>query len=995
MKKILFIVLLALSGAMLAQNTVSSEIIQKADSLLKQKEYLRAAQHWETAIQHTSKKDPSYSLYSSKLFFTKGKISEQEGDYPTAVTYYNSAQKALNDHTSPVAPEYVIDTYNGLYHALAYAGKWEMALVKGNEGLAFFTEKVNKETQADYIYDLAYINDRLKNHTEAIALYQQAIDKYKELKTNKNFDLGLAYQNLATVYSTIGFFSERLKSFEQARSYWEKDTEINPSYLITLYGNLLKLYIEYGDTAKAEALFTALNQIPNNTLQTADIASKFRLKVMYNAFLGQLTETEMQQRYFNAFFSSLPLHEKNQYSNHYLAALLELADLYIAQEVDQLANKTLSSALTVSKRYHKPFYEMSVYSKQAKLAIGKNDDTAALDYLNMALAIDEIEPIGLVNVANILIKKANLQTKRKRFAEANAALKKALSALAEKQIDRPEAITVKTFEKQHSSFFIMALKDAAGVYKELYNSTQQKDYAKNARYLYSLAAEVFGLYYQNGEYNTDLDHFNKSINEGIYEMHTALGLSLSDTVIERVQANNSQVLRNEFERKYTQFLAVDQSLLSQRNVLQFKIKHLQDSKTGKGKRQQLQDSLKTLDREIAAKAPLLQSFYQNVYQLKNIKQHISKDELLINYFMGYEYSYAIAISKNDVHLYRLAKTDTLKETLNAFYNALQNPQKNVLPQARQLYKSLILPLEDKLTTYKTLTIIPDDYLHYLPFEVLEREKGPLLTTHTIQYANTVALWYFLKEHPYQSKADKDLLVAFAPQYTSTEDKGQNLRGSRFQEIEGARQEAETITTTFGGDLFLGDEATIENFITHSSTYKIYHLAMHAVLNEQEHYKSSLIFNGNDPFDFSSLYGLYFPADLVVLSACNTGVGKLASGEGLLSLSRALTYSGARSSVYSLWEVPDKETAEIMASFYRYLQTGENKATALANAKRDFKQNNPMKGHPYYWAGFVIAGDTVPILAKNNTLQGLLLVTGVAVCLGVFLYRRKKQVKSSI
>src|SRR5690606_20235567 len=108
-------------------------------------------------------------------------------------------------------------------------------------------------------------------------------------------------------------------------------------------------------------------------------------------------------------------------------------------------------------------------------------------------------------------------------------------------------------------------------------------------------------------------------------------------------------------------------------------------------------------------------------------------------------------------------------------------------------------------------------------------------------------------------------------------------------------------------------------------------------------------------------------DLVVLSACNTGVGQLTEGEGLLNLSNALTYSGVRASVYSLWEVPDKETSEIMVSFYRYLETGTNKTEALANAKRDFIKNNPLNTHPYYWAGCVFNGDSDHFLIAHNQL----------------------------
>src|SRR5690606_3553124 len=129
---------------------------------------------------------------------------------------------------------YCIDIYNALYHSLAYAGNWNEALEKGNEGLALFNDTIDKEMRADYIYDLGYINDQLGNYEEAISLYSQSILLYESLNKNKHFDLGLAYNNLGTSYRHIGFFSERLNSFEKAKFHWEKDTTINPSYLTTL-----------------------------------------------------------------------------------------------------------------------------------------------------------------------------------------------------------------------------------------------------------------------------------------------------------------------------------------------------------------------------------------------------------------------------------------------------------------------------------------------------------------------------------------------------------------------------------------------------------------------------------------------------------------------------------------------------------------------------------------------------------------------------------------
>src|SRR5690554_6559957 len=160
----------------------------------------------------------------------------------------------------------------------------------------------------------------------SINLYQQAIATYKTLE-NKHFDLGLAYNNLATVYKQIGFFTERLKSYEQAKAYWETDSNIDPSYLITLYGNMLKLYMEYGDATKAKDLFRAIHVLADSAVQPGDKVNILRLQIIYHTFSNNLYKAEEELEKFTDYFFKLP--QKESYSQHYLAALIDLADCYI------------------------------------------------------------------------------------------------------------------------------------------------------------------------------------------------------------------------------------------------------------------------------------------------------------------------------------------------------------------------------------------------------------------------------------------------------------------------------------------------------------------------------------------------------------------------------------------------------------------------------------------------------------------------------------------
>jgi CHAT domain-containing protein len=118
--------------------------------------------------------------------------------------------------------------------------------------------------------------------------------------------------------------------------------------------------------------------------------------------------------------------------------------------------------------------------------------------------------------------------------------------------------------------------------------------------------------------------------------------------------------------------------------------------------------------------------------------------------------------------------------------------------------------------------------------------------------------------------------------------------------------------------------------------------------------------------------------LVTLSACQTGIGKLQKGEGMLSLARAFNYAGASSIITTLWKINDQSTSEIMASFYKNLSDGLSKKEALRQAKLTYLTTNddPLLNHPYYWSGIVLTGNTMPVVSTNYLLWIFLSIAGV-------------------
>ncbi|MEZ4684577.1 MAG: CHAT domain-containing protein [Bacteroidia bacterium] len=150
--------------------------------------------------------------------------------------------------------------------------------------------------------------------------------------------------------------------------------------------------------------------------------------------------------------------------------------------------------------------------------------------------------------------------------------------------------------------------------------------------------------------------------------------------------------------------------------------------------------------------------------------------------------------------------------------------------------------------------------------------------------------------------------------------------------------------------------------------------MHALVDDKDPLRSYLVFSQvegeeNGPFLYASeLYGMHLPAQLAVLSACNTGYGSMQRGEGIMSLSRAFAYAGCPSTVMSLWQAPDAETGSLMEAFYRSLQEGTAKHLALRAAKKAYIEDayTSQQAHPFYWAGFIVSGNTAPVSGKGGS-----------------------------
>jgi CHAT domain-containing protein len=302
---------------------------------------------------------------------------------------------------------------------------------------------------------------------------------------------------------------------------------------------------------------------------------------------------------------------------------------------------------------------------------------------------------------------------------------------------------------------------------------------------------------------------------------------------------------------------------------------------------------------------------------------------------------------------------------------------------------------------KHLIIVPDDRLGYLPFDALLtepvdslhlfRDHPYLIKSHYISYNYSASLLGEMKTGKSNSRTVSYL--GFAPQFTG-QGSPQGLAELLFN-----REEIAEARSKLGGRMYQGNQATKANFIKHQSNYEIIHLATHGKVDASSEDYSFIAFSQNDsqdPDDFllyvREIYNLPIHAQMVILSACETGTGKLYQGEGVASIARSFSYAGAGSLVATRWNVNDRTTSQLIGLLLEGIKNQLPKDEAMQQAIVQYisKQNNDF-AHPFYWSSFMIMGDMAPVRFGNSlvffgTITGILLLL-----LGALIYWRLKRV----
>ncbi len=426
--------------------------------------------------------------------------------------------------------------------------------------------------------------------------------------------------------------------------------------------------------------------------------------------------------------------------------------------------------------------------------------------------------------------------------------------------------------------------------------------------------------------------------------------------------------------------------------------------------------------------------------LSQLRSKLDKGSLFVEYFLGQQNKnlYILAVSKNGTpRFYKQGLADNFDDELNEFLRRLKDwnfilnkegdPQvfEDFVENAHQYYQ-LLLPEELNPTSFDRIILVPDGQLNLMPFDILltNTENTPidyaglnyLLKETAINYAFSATI--MLQDNKGRRKGRIKNYLGIAPDYSNSSD--------ALSPVANNQEAVEAYLKMLKGKALIAENASIETFLNEAERYRILHFYGHAKSYPDHPMSSWMAFTSTakppvaqtqkvdkvpvsgllgGPEDLPrgdwesllflfELYGMDLQADLAVLSACETGSGKIALGEGVISLARAFRYAGCPSTLMSLWEANDfqGEVAYLMEEFFKRIKEGElDKDEAIRQAKLAYLEDPKKSAYPSYWASFVLIGDHQPIdLNNSGKLWWMYPILLISIILGAALRRIRKR-----
>ena len=851
-------------------------------------------------------------------------------------------------------------------------------------------------TQEDKIYNAvdAFVANPTAENLKTLNSTENAFWKTPTPKT-KNELLAIVILNCNKAY-----YENQFNLIQQSVSSYEKAWKIHQKYRLNNYDivefclkPLGNLYTILGDYDNAENTIKQYYYIANQDKnQDKKIAAILNLSNVYqnsgkiDLAIDLLEKTIRNEKLSNIQKGILLNNLGNSYVLSYKSTGL------IIKIIPNIFEKLESSYLTAIKLLQSNKTQTETLANCYRNLASLNSQWQKFELANSYFEKAKIYFYATPNlsprkIAQFKYEEASLFFKQQKLKEATASIESLFKLLIPNYSNKKNSLP-----EQNSLYTETSLLDALDLRAEIYSKQNQ---LKKALESYNLAFHIEDLFSNMMVYEN-----SKIINQSRVRMRTEKCIVIYDLLYQKEQKQTYieaafQLAEQSKSGVLKSYLLQNKSLSSKEK---FHIEQLQNWSNAILKEQQKGDlaNIVKINEAIKKQNELMLSLKKmrsentaskkEIINLKALHSKLEQDKaVMIQYFSGFEKMYYFTLIDKNIFLNSFSNNAHTSVKIFQFIDYFKNPNaiidniKDFNHYGKVAYDVLKLP---KKSAYQNLIIIPDGILNFLAFEALITQESNttnfaqmhyLLNDYNIGYQNSAS--FYLNTKP-SSKQEKTVLGIF-PVFENTP-----------YTLTYSKDELQSIQKNFKGKYLENAEATFDNFKKNAADYSILHLSTHADAGDVVS-PASIKFYDQEIL-YSELYHLNINPDLVVLSACETGIGKLYKSEGAMSIARGFQLAGAQNLLFSLWKVNDYTTSVFMDSFYQNIKNGQSYLEANANAKRDFL-NNPdisnAKKSPYYWSAFVYYG-TVKTNEKTNYTFIILGILSAITLIWLFIRYRK-------
>jgi len=866
----------------------------------------------------------------------------------------------------------------------------------------------NNNNLEEYLYahfDYFMLNANVENTT---ILTKAEKNKWRETKTNNEKIAQLHLKiNIGYHYLIFGNISESILAYENALHFYKQTNIKNYDIVEYCLKPLANNYTRIGDYSRADDIF------------------KYTL---------QLAEQSKNKSHLITTYLNLSIQYQSINKNNKAIAILEKA-LQIKSITNEHKAKVYSQ---IARNYYKiDAYTKSYEYNTKSFAMTKNNKTKLICYTNISLIYIKnkqyIKALNFLEETIAFAKKINAEKRMiakiyNLIAIVNFNLNKNKKALGfyqkglEAVLKNYNPSTIYENPKSGTFYAENTIQEAfdgrASIFAKL------NDF-ENAIKNYNLAFEIEKLLqktYTSQESKIRQQVENRARSEKLVTIYLQQykksnlkkHLELAFNSVERSKANVlSNTLNTKFLKSNLQndsLFQKEKNLVEKKAILTKKI-NLEELKNKQAdldklklyisQKTKITTTLQVLKQQLFKKYPFLNNSTQ-IAPVREIQEKLLfKNQKLIEFFDTQNNLYIFTVDKNKPISFRKIIKDSLynkslQEFISYFAKGNSSKLKNDISayqkNAYYLYTKLLQP-ELANSKTKLLTIIPDGKLNFLAFDALLTNKTEsinfgklpyLLFQNSINYAYSSTILMQQKSQ-FKSSSKQNKLIGFFPVFEN------NYRD--LQELTYTLNEETDIKKYTKGNYYSAGKATKDIFLKRANEFDIIHLSTHA--SAGNFFEPAHIEFRNSTLYLPEIYGLNLNANLLVMSACETGIGKLQKGEGVMSLARGFSYTGVENLLVSLWKVNDKATSILMRNFYKNYKKSNNKCESLHQAKLDYlttKNISNNKKSPYYWSSFIFIGNveisTSSGINTNSLISILLILFALAV---LFFIKTKKRI----